>query len=540
MHPPSVDSLARSLRRDPALAELSHSMLVEVARKAIATVPGDAAAEAQRLAAVAARSLLRQVINATGVLLHTNLGRAPMPLPTSHPTAVRASNLEFDLSSGKRGSRRDHAAALAARLCGAEAALVVNNCAGALVLVMAALAEGQGVLVSRGELVEIGGAFRIPDVLRAAGAELIEVGTTNRTRLSDYADGLRDATAKPHQAPVGMVLKVHQSNFKIVGFTEEVDVTQLATLGLPVVADIGSGLLDERLPWLADASGATPELAWLRNEPGARQSLQSGADLVLFSGDKLLGGPQAGIIAGSAALVERCARHPMARALRPGSLVLSALQDTLLRYARNEARSLPFWDMALRTVDSLAARASAIVGAVGDLRCTAVSMFSVPGGGTLPDRTIPSYGVCLNGAYGAALRRFALPIAARSEQGKTLCDLRTVDPVDDDVLIEAITLALSRSTTSSAARNGATQSGEEATQSINPKAAKAQSAGSPAAPHPVADTSNNGDAGTLVASDRLDEFDSAGSPHADAEYGRDTFGVPDGDLWLGDTDGAEP
>jgi L-seryl-tRNA(Ser) seleniumtransferase len=444
MYPPSVDSLARTLRRDPALAELSHSMLVEVARTAVATVPADAEVEAHRLANLAARSLLRQVINATGVLLHTNLGRAPMPLPTAHPTAVRASNLEFDLSSGKRGSRRDHAAALAARLCGAEAALVVNNCAGALVLVMAAMAEGQGVLVSRGELVEIGGAFRIPDVLRAAGAELIEVGTTNRTRLSDYANAQRDRVTNPQLPGVGMVLKVHQSNFRIVGFTEEVGVTELATLGLPVVADIGSGLLDDRLPWLADASGATPELAWLRNEPGARQSLQSGADLVLFSGDKLLGGPQAGIIAGSAELVERCARHPMARALRPGSLVLSALQDTLLRYARNEAWSLPFWDMALRSVASLTSRAEAIVAAVEDPRCTGVSMFSVPGGGTLPDRTISSFGVCLNGAFGAALRRFELPIAARAEQGKTLCDLRTVDPADDAVLIGAITIALSR------------------------------------------------------------------------------------------------
>jgi L-seryl-tRNA(Ser) seleniumtransferase len=327
----------------------------------------------------------------------------------------------------------------------------VNNCAGALVLVMAALAEGRGVLVSRGELVEIGGAFRIPDVLRAAGAELIEVGTTNRTRFSDYANGLGDRALQSQRPPVGMVLKVHQSNFKIVGFTEEVSVGELATLGLPVVADIGSGLLDDRLPWLADASGATPELAWLRNEPGARQSLQSGADLVLFSGDKLLGGPQAGIIAGSAALVERCARHPMARALRPGSLVLSALQDTLLRYARNEARSLPFWDMALRPVASLSARAAAIVTAVDDPRCTGVSMFSVPGGGTLPDRTIPSFGVCLNGAYGAALRRFELPIAARAEHGQTLCDLRTVDPADDSVLIKAITLALSKSSAQRAA-----------------------------------------------------------------------------------------
>ncbi len=498
MHPPSVDSLARALRRDPALAELSHSMLVDTARTAVATVPGDAEAEARRLAGIAARSLLRQVINATGVLLHTNLGRAPMPLAAAHPTAVRASNLEFDLSSGKRGSRRDHAAALAARLCGAEAALVVNNCAGALVLVMAALAEGEGVLVSRGELVEIGGAFRIPDVLRAAGAELIEVGTTNRTRLSDYANALRDRAMQSPRPPVGVVLKVHQSNFKIVGFTEEVNVSELATLGVTVIADIGSGLLDDRLPWLADASGATPELAWLRNEPGARQSLQSGADLVLFSGDKLLGGPQAGIIAGSAALVERCARHPMARALRPGSLVLSALQDTLLRYARNEARSLPFWDMALRSVASLAARAGAIVAAIGDPRCIGVSMSSVPGGGTLPDRAIPSFGVCLDGAFGASLRRFDLPIAARSEHGKTLCDLRTVDPADDAVLIAAITVALSKSAASS--QTGLVE-GSARGNRIGPEALVGGVAGE--------------------------------------AYGRDTFGATDGDLWLGEHDGSE-
>jgi L-seryl-tRNA(Ser) seleniumtransferase len=245
---------------------------------------------------------------------------------------------------------------------------------------------------------------------------------------------------------------------------------------------------------LADASGATPELVWLRNEPGARQSLGSGADLVLFSGDKLLGGPQAGIIAGSAELVERCARHPMARALRPGSLVLSALQDTLLRYARNEARSLPFWDMALRTVDSLADRAAAIVAAVGDPRCASVSMSSVPGGGTLPDRTIPSYGVCLAGSFGTALRRFSLPIAARSEQGKTLCDLRTVDPADDAVLIAAITQALAKSSDSASHTD---------------------------APTPLEGTS------------------SGSSSAVDGTYGGDTFGAADGDVWLGENDGSE-
>ncbi len=444
-------------------ADLPHALLVDVARKAIALEPADALAKAQLLAIERQRRLLQPVINATGVLLHTNLGRAPLP-DTKHTdqlfsSTIRASNLEFDLQTGTRGSRRTHASELLAQLCGAEAALVVNNCAGALVLVLSALAQGKGVLVSRGELVEIGGGFRIPDVLESSGARLVEVGTTNRTRLADYAS----AMDRHGRESIALSLKVHQSNYRIQGFTEETTAAELATLGLPVVADIGSGLLDERLPWLADRSGKTPDLPWLRGEPGAKQSLASGADLIVFSGDKLLGGPQAGVIAGRRDLVEACAKHPLARALRPGGLVLNALQNTLLAYLRNDARSLPFWDMATRMVEALQRRAESIVSAVADVKCTSVAMQSVPGGGTLPDRSIDSWGISLSGNRGGALRSYVdVPIVARTASGKTFLDLRTVDPADDTVLVDAIRVALTAkpSNSEAAPEHGGDDGGE--------------------------------------------------------------------------------
>ncbi len=273
------------------------------------------------------------------MLLHTNLGRAPV----AHEQSAGYTNLELDLATGERGSRSDHAGALLALACGAEAALVVNNCAAAVLLALAALASGRGVVVSRGELVEIGGGFRIPEVMSQSGARLVEVGTTNRTRVADVTRALRTDD-------VALVLKVHRSNYRIVGFTEEVGVAELAEVasatGVPVVVDLGSGLLDEACPWLP----AGPP-AWLAGEPGARQALGAGAGLVTFSGDKLLGGPQAGIVAGRAELVERCRRHPLARALRPGGLVLDALQSTALAYLRRDGAAIPFWRMATERVD---------------------------------------------------------------------------------------------------------------------------------------------------------------------------------------------
>jgi L-seryl-tRNA(Ser) seleniumtransferase len=338
----------------------------------------------------------------------------------------RYAALEFDLSSGGRGSRQDRAPRLIARACGAEAALVVNNCAAAVLLVLAALAPGRGVAVSRGELVEIGGGFRIPDVMAQSGARLIEVGTTNRTRLADFSA----AIASP-AADVALTLNVHRSNYRIEGFTESTSVADLSGLDIPVVADIGSGLLDAACPWLADGPPS-----WLRGEPAARQTLEAGAAIVTFSGDKLLGGPQAGIIAGRADMVAACAEHPLARALRPGSLVLHALQDLALAYLARDGDAIPFWRMASIPVDVLRARA---LGIRPDL---VVDTVSVPGGGTLPGVEIPSVGLSLPGDRVGELRSGNPPVIARVADGSTILDLRTVHP-DDDAVVAAAVAALS-------------------------------------------------------------------------------------------------
>ena len=414
--PPSVDRLARSL----ADIGLPHPLLVDAARSAVADGdPGTASERARAIAAATHRAMLTEVVNATGVLLHTNLGRAPWGTSVG---SDRYAALEFDLSSGERGSRQDRAPRLIARACGAEAALVVNNCAAAVLLVLAALASGRGVAVSRGELVEIGGGFRIPDVMAQSGARLIEVGTTNRTRLADFSA----AIASP-AADVALTLNVHRSNYRIEGFTESTSVADLSGLDVPVVADIGSGLLDAACPWLADGPPS-----WLRGEPAARQTLEAGAALVTFSGDKLLGGPQAGIIAGRADMVAACAEHPLARALRPGSLVLHALQDLALAYLARDGDAIPFWRMASIPVDVLRARAQGIR---PDLVEDTVS---VPGGGTLPGVEIPSVGLSLPGDRVGELRAGNPPVIARVADGSTILDLRTVHPNDDAVVAAAV------------------------------------------------------------------------------------------------------
>jgi L-seryl-tRNA(Ser) seleniumtransferase len=404
-----VDVLARSL----AATGLPHALLVEVARESIAA--GDWHGAAGRAEALE-RSLLQPVINATGVLLHTNLGRAPL----AHTQTGRPLNLELDLDTGRRGSRQQAVGGLLAKLCGAEAAVVVNNNAGAVLLVLAALAAGRDVPVARGESVEIGGGFRVPEVMAQSGVHLVDVGTTNRTRLDDYRRVLTAATA--------LVLKVHPSNYRIDGFTEDTSVAELATLGVPVVVDIGSGLVDAACPWLP---GGPP--AWLAGEPAARQSLGAGAGLVTFSADKLLGGPQAGVIAGRRDLVEACARHPLMRALRPGALVMSALQEVVLAYLRRDVVDLvPFWRMATLGVGSLEARARAL--GVGQ----PVPMHSLPGAGSLPGVTVESYGVAMPGDHADALRRHRPPIVARVREQTTFVDLRTVDPSDDGVVAAAL------------------------------------------------------------------------------------------------------
>ena len=409
--PPSVDRLARSL----AGVDLPHPLLVDAARAAIAAGDPDSAEDRAR---AIRRRLLAPVINGTGVLLHTNLGRAPM----AWSQGADYSNLELDLETGERGDRQAGAPALLARACGAEAAMAVNNCASAVMLVLAALAEGRDAVVSRGELVEIGGGFRVPDVMAWSGARLVEVGTTNRTRRDDFAVAVADP-----DNDVAVAVQVHQSNFRLVGYTEAPSTSELADLGPPLLADIGSGLLDSRCPWLD--SGPPP---WLDREPAARQTLEAGAALVTFSGDKLLGGPQAGIIAGRADLVEACRRHRLARALRPGSLVLAALQRTALAYLRQDGQAIDFWRMAALTPAQLRERLGAYEG------LQAVSTAATPGGGTLPGVEIESVGVAATGDHVSRLRSRPRPIIARVVDGATVVDLRTVHPDDDAEVAAAL------------------------------------------------------------------------------------------------------
>jgi L-seryl-tRNA(Ser) seleniumtransferase len=367
------------------------------------------------------------VINATGVLLHTNLGRAP----TAGPDVSRASNLELDLETGSRGRRSTYLNALIASTVGAEAGLVVNNNAGALFLALAALAGRDGrVIVSRGELIEIGGSFRLPDLMAASGVHLVEVGTTNRTRKSDF-------TAVP--GTVEAVLKVHPSNYRVEGFTEEVLFSEMSAvanaLDAPFIADVGSGLLDAEVPWIA---GGRP--AWLAGEPGVRQTLEQGADVVLFSGDKLLGGPQAGIAAGTAASIEQMATHPVARALRINSPTIAMLTTTFEAYASGLAASLPFWTMATappnviysRTLETL--EASGVDGAI-------VEGESLPGAGSVPGLAIPTPVLRLEGREEDVWRSLAgheTPVIAARRDGAALLNLRSVHPDEDSIVAAAL------------------------------------------------------------------------------------------------------
>jgi L-seryl-tRNA(Ser) seleniumtransferase len=414
---PSVDELAGhdSLRGAP------RALAVEAARSALARAreeiraghdPGDLAARALAELEAAERPRLRRVLNATGVIVHTNLGRAPLSGPAVERVAEIGgsySNLELDLAAGVRGSRQDHAGALLRRLTGAEAALVVNNNAAAVLLALAALAEGREVVVSRGELIEIGDGFRIPDVLARSGAQLVEVGTTNRTRAADYAAAVGPETA--------LLLRVHQSNFRVVGFTERPSTASLAAVarraGIPLVDDLGSGAL-----------GASNSLL-LAEEPSPRDALSEGADLVCFSGDKLLGGPQAGIVVGRADLVERLRRHPLQRALRADKLTLAALEGTLALHldperARRELPVLRMLDEPAETVRARAERLAAAVG--GEVEETVARV----GGGALPLSELPSFACAVEEALAAPLRAGEPPVVAIVRDGRTLLDCRTL------------------------------------------------------------------------------------------------------------------
>ena len=370
-------------------------------------------------------STLFPVINATGVILHTNLGRAPMSAATIRAMDVVSrgySNLEFDLETGKRGSRLIHAEKLLQKLTGAEAALVVNNCASAVLLTLSALANKKRVAIARSQLVEIGGGFRVPDVMKQSGAKLVEIGTTNKVRLSDYETALEESAA--------LVMRAHRSNFKIVGFTEEPEfkdsVESAHKAGVPVVDDLGSGALYDTAKY-----GFT-------HEPTVQESMHAGADVILFSGDKLVGGPQAGIIIGKKALLDKIKKHPLARAVRADKACLAGVSATLTHYLKDEAeREIPIVRMMSLTPEQLKGRAEAWQAELG--QGTVAKGESTVGGGSLPDESTPTFLLELQvksaEKFLRALRKNNPPIIARTENNKILLDPRTVLPEQEGALL---------------------------------------------------------------------------------------------------------
>jgi L-seryl-tRNA(Ser) seleniumtransferase len=416
---PSVDELARGVE-DPLAVDAARTVL-ERAREEIraGADPGDLAARVREELSAARAPSLRRVLNATGVIVHTNLGRAPLAeaaLAQVVDAARGYSNLELDLREGTRGSRQDHVAAILRRLTGAEAALVVNNNAAAMLLALAALAERREVIVSRGELIEIGDGFRIPDVLAHSGAQLVEVGSTNRTRARDYEKAVSAATA--------LILRVHQSNFRVVGFTELPRLEELAAVarraGVPLLDDLGSGVLVE-----------------LPGEPSARESLAAGADLVCFSGDKLLGGPQAGIVVGRGELIERLRRHPLQRAVRADKLTLAALEGTLRLYLDAPER-IPVLRMLHEDSAVVRARAERLASLVdGSVEATVGRV----GGGALPLAELPSFACAIEESLAAPLRECDPPVIGIVRDGKLLLDCRTLADDEVDEVAAAITAA---------------------------------------------------------------------------------------------------
>jgi len=413
---PSVDELARGVD-DPLAVDAARTVL-ERAREEIraGADPGDLEARVREELAAARAPSLRRVLNATGVIVHTNLGRAPLAAEALAQVVEAArgySNLELDLHDGVRGSRQDHVAPILRRLTGAEAAIVVNNNAAALLLALAALAEGRQVIVSRGELIEIGDGFRIPDVLARSGARLVEVGTTNRTRAADY-----EAAVGPETA---LLLRVHQSNFRVVGFAEQPRLEELAAValrhGLPLVDDLGSGVLTE-----------------LPGEPSARESLAAGADLVCFSGDKLLGGPQAGIVVGRAELVERLRRHPLHRAVRADKLTIAALEGTLRVYLDAPER-IPVLRMLREDAQTVRARAERLASLTGG---TVEETIGRVGGGALPLAELPSFACAVEESLAPALRGDDPPVVGIVRDGRLLLDCRTLSDGEVDEVAGAV------------------------------------------------------------------------------------------------------
>jgi L-seryl-tRNA(Ser) seleniumtransferase len=449
---PSIDQLLQRTALREAVTRHGHESVSDAARQAAAELrarvatgsaaPADAEAafawlEARALALAGGRTRasLRRVINATGIIVHTNLGRAPLSDRAfdNARLALGYSNLEYDLERGARGHRHVHAERLLTDLTGAEAAIVVNNTAAAALLTLAALAAGREVIVSRGELVEIGGGFRVPDVLAQSGAQLREVGTTNRTRAADYAAAIGDRTA--------LMLRVHPSNFRIEGFTERPSLEELTSLArtfkVPLVEDLGSG-------WIGDAEAGDA----LATEPEIGTSLRGGADLVMFSGDKLLGGPQAGIICGRRDLVDRLRTHPLMRALRVDKVTYALLEATLALWAERPARpQIPLYRMLTMAVGEIDRRSRALadrLSKVRGLRAVVIDGESAPGGGSAPGETLPTrlVTVTLDGMSASALldrlRALDPPVIGRIVSDTVVLDLRTVLPDDEEPLARAL------------------------------------------------------------------------------------------------------
>ncbi len=410
---PPVDALAAEVDAPRAVAlAAARSVLASRRAELLEGRPGDPdlAGRARAAAVASERTSLRRVLNATGVIVHTNLGRAPLAAAAREAVAAAAegySNLEWDLERGERGSRHDHVEALLCELTGAEAAMAVNNCAGATLLAAASM-TGE-IVVSRGQLVEIGGGFRIPEVIAQAGARLVEVGTTNRTRRADYERAITERT--------GAILRAHPSNFRQLGFVGEVEIEELCELGVPVIDDVGSGVVADDLAALAD-------------EPPVRRSVAAGAALVCFSGDKLLGGPQAGLIVGRADAVARARAHPLARALRLDKLGLAALEATLRLYRDPERarREIPVLAMLLASEAELAARAARLAAPIAGAEV--VESTARVGGGALPLLELPGPVVAVGGgapdALAARLRAGDPPVVGRIEGGRLLLDPRTL------------------------------------------------------------------------------------------------------------------
>jgi len=428
---PAVDVLAELME-----SRLPEALRIDIARSALDQARRDigdgVATDPERLARGTIRAVERSagvpVINATGVLLHTNLGRAPWSDAAVRRATVATSgysNLEIDIDTGDRSRRGTYVERLLTLLTGAEAAFVVNNNAAAVLISLAAVARDRAVPVARGELIEIGGSYRLPDVMDVSGARLVEVGTTNRTRLGDY-----ETAVQTHQC--GALLKVHPSNYRVEGFTEETSAAELAELAaandIPLIHDIGSGLLDSEAPWLP---------RWLHGEPGARQAVEDGAGLITFSGDKLLGGPQAGLIVGSEALVSRLRQSPLARALRVDGVTYAALAATLEEYLDGAPTTIPFWRFALAEASSLRDRCGQLANRVGG---TVVDGASMVGGGSAPGIEIPTPQIRLQEGqdlYDDLLRQ-ERPVLTRRDSGDLIVDLRAVELDDDEVVATAI------------------------------------------------------------------------------------------------------